>query len=79
MARAAALSAIGLVALAAPLAARAESGRWGSFEIAAGTYRPDIDSEFASPLAYEPFSTGARLTFRWTWRASSSTAWARLG
>ncbi len=35
-------------------AARAESPRWGSFEISAGTYLPDIDSEFTATTA-RPF------------------------
>lgn len=42
------------LSLAVALPARAESPRWGSFEIAAGMYRPDIDSEFSfSPGPYE--------------------------
>lgn len=45
-------------ALALPAAGRAasptdESPRWGSFELAAGTYRPDIDSDF--PVGQGPF------------------------
>jgi len=45
-------------ALAAALlatTARAESPRWGSFEFQAGTYLPDIDSEFAGTTV-RPFA-----------------------
>jgi hypothetical protein len=54
-----------LVALAvlAPFAAGAQtpSGRWGSFELGAGKYRPDIDSEFAAaPLPYQDVFGGGR-------------------
>jgi hypothetical protein len=32
-----------------PAAAVAESPRWGSFDVALGPYRPDVDSEFDAP------------------------------
>jgi len=49
------------LALAAALAASlvsaqpaaAESPRWGSFEIGAGPFRPDVDSDFPDPGPYE--------------------------
>jgi hypothetical protein len=44
-----ALLAAAAVALLAPSAGAAESPRWGSFDLAIGTYRPDVDSEFAAP------------------------------
>jgi hypothetical protein len=54
-----------LVALAvlAPLAAGAQtpSGRWGSFELMAQQYRPDVDSEFSvSPGPYRQVFGGGR-------------------
>lgn len=55
-----ALAALAALAVSLPHAARAqerrpgeESGRWGSFELAAGTYRPDIDSDF--PVSQGPY------------------------
>ena len=58
---------------------RAESPRWGSFEIAAGPYRPDVDSDFAGAAAlgdslrHEP---GLDVP-RWAPRARSSPASGR--
>jgi hypothetical protein len=52
-----------LVVLLAPLAADAQtpSPRWGSFELSAGKYRPDIDSEFSSsPGPYRQVFGGGR-------------------
>lgn len=59
--------------LAAPAAARAESPRWGSLELGAGTYRPNIDADYVPPqppaLDYGPpyarvFGTGRGWMFR---------------
>jgi hypothetical protein len=49
-----------------PAAVRAQpSPRWGSFELGAGTYRPDIDSAFAAPGPYEQvFGSGRGWMFR---------------
>lgn len=55
--------------LLAPAAARAESPRLGSFELGAGTYRPDIDSAFAAPGPYEQVFGTRR---GWMFRASVS-------
>ncbi|MGB8931933.1 MAG: MXAN_2562 family outer membrane beta-barrel protein, partial [Anaeromyxobacteraceae bacterium] len=41
-----ALAALVAVALALPLAASAETPKWGTFELRLASYRPDIDSEF---------------------------------
>jgi hypothetical protein len=60
----------GLVAAALvavlPATARAESPRWGSFDVAVGTYRPDVDSEFSSaPFPYQgAFGTKKGWMFR---------------
>jgi hypothetical protein len=44
-----------------PAAVRAQpSPRWGSFELGAGTYHPDIDSAFAAPGPYEQVFGGGR-------------------
>ncbi len=51
------------LAIATPAAA--ESRRWGSFEIDAGTYRPDIDAGLAPPGPYEQvFGTNRGWMFR---------------
>jgi hypothetical protein len=47
---------LALAALLAAAPAAAESPRYGSFELALGTYRPSIDSEFGS-AAQKPFET----------------------
>lgn len=47
MSRAPLLAALALLSAAAPSLARAESPRWGTFELRLDGYRPDIDSEFA--------------------------------
>lgn len=54
------------LALAAAVPAAAESPRWGSLEIGAMTYRPDIDSEFsAPPYPYATaFGTGRGFMFQ---------------
>ncbi len=66
--RRAAAAALLALSLAAPLPSRAQSGRWGSVDVSAGTYRPDIDSEFTAssrPVAYEPlFGTRRGWMFR---------------
>jgi hypothetical protein len=61
-----ALVALALVAAASAAEAQAQSGRWGSFEIGAGGYRPDIDSEFSSaPGPYQQtFGSGHGWMFR---------------
>lgn len=61
-----------LLALALAPVARAESRRWGSFELGAGPYLPDVDSEFsASPGPYEQvFGTKQG----WMFRAGASMA-----
>lgn len=61
------------LALATGLAspAHAESRRRGSFELGAGTYRPDIDSDFASPGPYREVFGGGR---GWQFRAGISRA-----
>jgi hypothetical protein len=54
-----------LAALSGP--ARAESPRYGSFELGAGTYRPSIDSQsgLLAPLPYQDiFGTGRGWMFR---------------
>jgi hypothetical protein len=59
--------AVALLAAALASAARAESPRWGSFELAVGGYRPDIDSEFPnrSPGPHErAFGRGRGWMFR---------------
>ncbi len=58
---------VAALAAALPLAASAQtaSGRWGSVDVGAERYRPDIDSDLASPGAYEPtFQGGDRWMFR---------------
>ncbi len=61
------------VALAlSPAAARAQpSPRVGSFELGAGTYRPDIDSAFAAPGPYQQVFGSGR---GWMLRAGVSKA-----
>lgn len=59
--------ALSLAALLAATAVRAESPRYGSFELGAGTYRPSIDSQagLATPLPYQQiFGTGRDWMFR---------------
>jgi hypothetical protein len=57
---------VALALVAAATAARAESPRWGSFELGAGTYTPDLDSEFdGSRIPFErAFGTGRGWMFR---------------
>jgi hypothetical protein len=51
--------------LAAHTAAAAESRRWGSVELGAGTYKPNIDSEFAGEGPYsQVFGTDRGWLFR---------------
>lgn len=48
------MKALALCALLLPVAAAAESPRWGTFDIKVASYRPDVDSEFhgtATPYA----------------------------
>jgi len=63
---AAAALAAALALAPAPALAQTESPREGSFEIGAGPYRPDVDSEFtASPGPYaSTFGTGRRWALR---------------
>jgi hypothetical protein len=59
------LLALTLAATALPAGAQVSSGRWGSFEIGAGTYTPDVDSEFATtPGPYEQTLGGSGWMFR---------------
>ncbi len=51
-------------------AARAESGLWGSFELSAGTYRPDIDAEFSGTTA--PFGGAFGTSRSWQFRVGAS-------
>jgi hypothetical protein len=56
-----------LLLSAGPSAARAESSRYGSFELGAGNYRPNIDAQagLVAPLPYEQiFGTGRGWMFR---------------
>lgn len=48
------LRALAVAALLLPLAAAAESPKWGTFEFRLANYRPDIDSEFGG--AKSPYS-----------------------
>jgi hypothetical protein len=50
-------------------AALAESPRWGSFELGAGPWRPDIDSDFTAPGPYETVFGNSR---RWAFQAAVS-------
>jgi hypothetical protein len=54
-----------LAALLIPALARAESSRLGSFELGAGPYRPDIDSDLVGAQPYrDVFGTGRGWMFR---------------
>lgn len=59
--------------LAAPVAVRAESPRYGSFELGAGGYRPNIDAQagLAAPLPYQSVFGTSR---GWMFRAGVSRA-----
>ena len=59
-----------LLAVALATAARAESPRWGSFELSAGQYRPNIDAE--SDLTAKPFETAFGTHRNWMFRGSVS-------
>ncbi|HEX9306485.1 MAG TPA: MXAN_2562 family outer membrane beta-barrel protein [Anaeromyxobacter sp.] len=63
-----------VAALLAVLAtsARAESPRWGSFDVSAGTYRPDIDAEFTGTTT--PFKDAFGTGRSWLFRAGASRA-----
>lgn len=52
--------------------ARAESPRWGSFEVTAGTYLPNIDSEFAGTTA--PYAAAFGTSGSWMFRVGASRA-----
>jgi len=63
-----------LAALAAALlatAARAESPRWGSFELQVGRYFPDIDSEFSATTT-KPYEDAFGAHGGWMFRAGVS-------
>ncbi len=63
---------LALALAAAPAAARAQpSPRIGSFELGAGTYRPDIDSGFTAPGPYQQVFGSGR---GWMFRAGVSRA-----
>ncbi len=56
---------IAAAALALPASAQVASDKWGSFEIGAGTYRPDVDAEFGGqPGPYEQILGGRGWMFR---------------
>ena len=68
---------LALALAAAPAAARAQpSPRHGSFELGAGTYRPDIDSAFAPPGPYQQVFGSGR---GWMFRAGVSKALYHAG
>ena len=54
------LAALAAALLLAGPAARAESPRIGSFELGAGPYRPNIDSDFTAPGPYRQIFGGGR-------------------
>jgi hypothetical protein len=63
---------VALALVAAATSASAQSERWGSFEIGAGGYRPDVDSEFSSaPGPYQQIFGGGR---GWMFRLGVSKA-----
>jgi hypothetical protein len=68
--------------LAVPLAASAESPRQGSFELGAGTYRPDVDSDYVfTPDATTPTDRGAPYARVFTgrdWNFRAGVSWALL-
>ncbi len=72
------LLALALALAAAPSSTRAQpSPRRGSFELGAGTYRPDIDSDLAAPGPYEQVFGSGR---GWMLRAGvSRTLYDRVG
>lgn len=72
------LAAVLVVVLAAASPAAAESPRWGSFELGAMTYRPDIDSEpMTPPDPYaSAFGTGRGFMFQF---AVSRALFTRMG
>ncbi len=51
--------------------ARAESPRWGSFDISAGNYNPDIDAEFTSTTA-QPFQQVFGSSRGWMFRVGAA-------
>lgn len=51
-------------------AARAESARWGSFELSAGPYRPDVDAEFSGTTA--PYAGAFGNSASWLFRVSAA-------
>lgn len=67
------LAALGLLAAAPALAA---SPRWGSFELYAGQYLPDIDSEFTAGGPYEQVFGGDR---GWMFQVGVSRALYKKG
>jgi hypothetical protein len=83
IARAAALAALSLT-LAAPARGQDEEDpgkvKFGSFELGLGSYRPNIDSEFATkPGPYEKaFGTGRGLLFRLGFGKAVARSWGTL-
>jgi hypothetical protein len=68
-----------LAALLLAPAALAESQRRGSFELGAGPYRPDVDSDFAAPGPYEEiFGGGKPWKFRLHAARALFTRWGAL-
>jgi hypothetical protein len=78
--RRACLACLAAALVAAPLAARAESPRFGSFELGAGSYRPSIDAGYLPPsTGTDPGPPYARVFGNgrgWLFRAGA--AWALL-
>lgn len=75
LAAAAALAAV--LALAMPAHAQDASGKFGSFELGAGSYRPAIDSDFTAPGPYQTvFGGGRSAMFR---LGFAKSLWSRTG
>ncbi len=67
-----------VLSLLVPGVAGAESRRWGSFEVAAGPYLPDIDSEFSAPP--DPYARTFADKRGWMFRLAASRAiFTRVG
>ncbi|HSM92828.1 MAG TPA: MXAN_2562 family outer membrane beta-barrel protein [Anaeromyxobacteraceae bacterium] len=65
-----ALRALSVAALLLPLAAAADSPKWGTFELRVANYRPDIDSEFGG--AKTPYADAFGTKRGWFPRALAS-------
>jgi hypothetical protein len=62
-------AAVALLAATAAGAQDTRSGRWGSFELGAGTYTPNIDAEFAGKPGPGPYEEIYGTSHRWMFRA----------